>query len=286
MSDAFVAALVQLTAGPRIADNLVTLDALIREAKAKGADFVALPENCTQIEPDKEVSIKQAEPEETHPALPRLRALTAELGLWLSVGSLTVRAAPQHIWNRSYLLAPDGAIAARYDKVHLFDVEVGDGQSYRESAYTAPGTTAVLADLPWGRLGLTICYDLRFAHHYRLLAQSGADFLTVPSAFTKVTGEAHWEVLLRARAIETGCFVLAAAQCGRHAGGRQTYGHSLIVDPWGSVLAEAGEQPAVVTARIDPEAVRSARRRLPSLSHDRPIAAPFSGSRTPDVGAA
>ncbi len=286
MSETFTAALVQLSAGPKIPENLVTLEALIREAKAAGADFVALPENCTQIEPDKDISIKQAEPEESHEALPRLRSLADELDLWLLVGSLTVRAAPQHIWNRSYLLAPDGAVAARYDKIHLFDVAVGDGQSYRESSYTAPGTTAVVADLPWGRLGLTICYDLRFPHHYRLLAQSGADFLTVPSAFTKLTGASHWEVLLRARAIETGCFVLAPAQCGTHAGGRQTYGHSLIIDPWGTVLAEAGEMPGIVTALLDPEEVLKARQRIPALSHDRPIAAPFSGKQTPEVGAA
>jgi len=272
VSGAFTAGLVQLTAGADVAGNLADLDSLIREARGMGAQFVALPENCTQIEPDKAKTLSEARPEESHPAVPAFAALAQELGIWLLAGSLTVRADPRHVWNRSLLFAPDGGIAGRYDKVHLFDVEVGDGQTYRESSYVAPGRSAVFTDLPWGRLGLSICYDLRFPHLYRLLAQAGADFLTVPAAFTKVTGEAHWHVLLRARAIETGCYVLAPAQCGTHAGGRRTYGHSLVVDPWGHVIAEAGEEPGVTVARIDPGEVTEARRRIPALKHDRPIA--------------
>ena len=270
----FTAGLVQLTAGNDVGQSLDLIEPLVRQAREAGADFVALPENCTQIEPDKAKVLAEAQPEERHPAVPRLGGLAAELGIWLLAGSLTVKADPRHVWNRSLLFGPDGAVAARYDKIHLFDVEVGDGQTYRESAQVAPGRTAVLAELPWGRLGLSVCYDLRFPHLYRLLAQAGAAVLTIPAAFTRVTGAAHWHVLLRARAIETGCYVLAPAQCGTHVGGRQTYGHSLIVDPWGGILAEAGEAPGVVTARIDPAAVVEARRRIPALTHDRPIALP------------
>ncbi|GAB5470066.1 MAG: carbon-nitrogen hydrolase family protein [Rhodospirillales bacterium] len=274
MSRSFKAALVQMTAGREIEETLPGLEAQVREAKALGADLIALPENCTQIEPDKAKALRQAEPEERHLALARLRDLARELEAWLLVGSLSVKAAPRHCWNRSYLLAPDGSVAARYDKIHLFDVEVGDGQTYRESSFIAPGTTAVEAALPWGRLGLSVCYDLRFPHLYRLLAQAGAEILSIPAAFTKVTGEAHWHVLLRARAIETGCFVIAPAQCGTHAGGRQTYGHSLIVDPWGKVLADGGEEPGIVTATLDLAQVDEARRRIPALTHDRPIGMP------------
>ncbi|MEO1192714.1 MAG: carbon-nitrogen hydrolase family protein [Pseudomonadota bacterium] len=276
MSPSFTTALVQLTAGPEIAGNLRLIEGYLREAKAAGADLVALPENCSQIEPDKAKVLRQAEPEESHAALSRLTSLAQELQIWLLVGSLTVKAAPKHCWNRSYVIAPDGAVAARYDKIHLFDVAVGDGQTYAESAFIAPGTSAVHVDLPWARLGLSVCYDLRFPHLYRLLAQAGAQVLTVPAAFTKVTGEAHWHVLLRARAIETGCFVIAPAQCGTHAGGRQTYGHSLIVDPWGAVVADGGEAPGLVTATLDLAAVAEARRRIPALTHDRPFGQPGS----------
>ncbi len=270
MSGTFLTTLVQLTAGPDIDENLERIDALLREAKRGGASFVCLPENCTQIQPDKEKALREAEPEESHRALPRLQALARETALWLQVGSLTVKAGPGHCWNRSYLLDPNGAVTARYDKIHLFDAAVGSGEAYCESSFTAPGAQAVAADLPWGRLGLTVCYDLRFPHLYRHLAKAGADLLTVPSAFTRPTGRDHWDVLLRARAIETGCFVLAAAQCGRHAGGRETYGHSLIVDSWGRILADGGEDEGLVSAEIDLSKVGEARRRVPALEHDRP----------------
>jgi predicted amidohydrolase len=171
--------------------------------------------------------------------------------------------------NRSFLIDPKGAVRARYDKIHMFDVDLGKGEVYRESKSYAAGTKAVTARLPWGRLGMTVCYDLRFPQLYRALAQEGADFLSVPSAFTRPSGSAHWHVLLRARAIETGCFVFAPAQCGVHEGGRKTYGHSLIVDPWGEVLADGGNEPGFITARIEPERVIEARRRIPSLDHDR-----------------
>jgi predicted amidohydrolase len=268
MSQRFVAGLVQMTSGTEIGENVKVASELIREAKGRGAQFVMTPENTTQIEPDKARVLAEAQPEATHPAIPPFRALAQELGLWLLVGSLTVKASETKCWNRSYLFAPDGSIAARYDKIHMFDVQVGDGQSYRESSSFEPGRQSVLADLPWARVGLTICYDIRFAYLYRALAQAGAQILTAPAAFTEVTGQAHWHVLQRARAIETGCYVLAAAQCGTHARGRRTFGHSLIVAPWGEVLADGGSEPGVVLHEIDLAAVDSARHRVPALTHD------------------
>ena len=175
------------------------------------------------------------------------------------------------IANRAFLFAPDGAIEARFDKIHMFDVELPGGESYRESKNYQAGNAAVLADLPWGTLGITVCYDLRFPHLYRALAQAGADFLAIPSAFTRKTGEAHWHVLLRARAIENGCFVLAAAQAGRHETGRETYGHSIVISPWGEIVAEADVHPQVIVADINPAEVQEARSRIPSLQHDRPF---------------
>jgi predicted amidohydrolase len=197
--------------------------------------------------------------------------LAKDLGIWLHVGSMAVLLASGKIANRSLLFAPDGAIAARFDKLHMFDVELPGGESYRESRNYEAGSAGVLADLPWGTLGLTVCYDLRFPHLYRALAKAGADFLAIPSAFTRQTGEAHWHVLNRARAIENGAFVLAAAQAGTHESGRETYGHSLIVSPWGDVIAEADAQVGVVVAEIKPHEVQKARQRIPSLRHDRPF---------------
>jgi predicted amidohydrolase len=200
-----------------------------------------------------------------------LAAQAREFGIWLHIGSLAVKLGGGALANRSFLLAPDGGIRARYDKIHMFDVNLANGESFRESERFQAGDVAVTAGLPWGRLGLTICYDLRFPHLYRDLAKAGADFLAVPSAFTQQTGEAHWHVLLRARAIETGSFILAAAQAGRHDGGRLTYGHSLVVSPWGEVLAEGGAEPGIVIAEIEPAAVASARTRIPALVADRPF---------------
>ena len=201
-------------------------------------------------------------------------ALAKDLGIWLSVGSLAIKVAADKVANRSFLMGPDGRIHARYDKIHMFDVELPNGETYEESRNYRPGGEAVVADTPFGRLGLTICYDLRFPHLYRALAKAGASYLTVPSAFTQVTGEAHWHVLLRARAIETGCFVFAAAQSGTHENGRKTFGHSLIVGPWGEVLADGGTQTGVVTADIDPARVSEARGRIPALQHDRDFGLP------------
>lgn len=274
MSTTFTAACVQMTSSPEPAANIAAATTLIREARRHGADFVATPETTNMMEPRRRAMLDKALPEPEDPAVAAFGALAAELGLWLLIGSLVVRVAEDRAANRSFLFDPDGRIAARYDKIHMFDVDIPDGQSYRESKNFRAGEQAVAAELPWGRLGLTICYDLRFPGLYRALAQSGAAFLTVPSAFTRFTGQAHWHPLLRARAVETGCFVIAPAQCGTHAEGRQTFGHSLIVSPWGEILADGGEAPGVVLAEIDPAKILEARSMIPALGHDRPFAPP------------
>ncbi|WP_119166953.1 carbon-nitrogen hydrolase family protein [Algihabitans albus] len=274
MTAVFRAACVQMTSGRDLHSNIADAGALIAQAAGEGASFVATPENTTQIEPDKARVLAEARPEASHPAIPAFAEIAVKQGIWLLIGSLTVKLTDSLCANRSLLFAPSGEIAARYDKIHMFDVDIPDGQSYRESATFRPGAQAVLADLPWGKLGMTVCYDLRFARLYRGLAQAGAGVLTVPAAFTDFTGRAHWHVLLRARAIETGCFVIAPAQCGEHAGGRRTYGHSLIVAPWGEVLADGGDAPGVVTAEVDLAKVVEARGMVPSLDHDRDFALP------------
>lgn len=265
----FIAACVQLRSSDDVAENVETASRLIREARAEGADFIATPENTCLMAPDGGAKLEKSFPEDKDPALPRFRALAEELSVHLLVGSLAIRTSPQKTANRSYLIDRKGRIAAIYDKIHLFDVDLPGGETYRESNTVAPGRRAVVADLPWTKIGLTVCYDLRFPHLYRTLAKAGARIVAVPSAFTKTTGEAHWHVLLRARAIETGSFVVAPAQGGRHANGRETYGHSLIVDPWGKILAEAGAEPGVILARIEPQQADGVRARLPSLKHDR-----------------
>lgn len=273
----FTVACVQTNSGPEVAENLSTAAVLVREARGRGADLITLPENVALLEPRRAKLLEKAEPEDSHTALAAFRDLARETGAWLLVGSLAVRLSADKIANRGFLIAPDGGITARYDKIHMFDVTLPSGESYRESATFVPGTRAVVASMPWGKLGLSICYDVRFAALYRALAESGAELLTVPSAFTRTTGQAHWHVLLRARAIETGCFVVAPAQCGTHAEGRQTYGHSLIVDPWGEILADGGDAVGVVTACIDMARVAEVRRMVPALAHGRPIPRPDSG---------
>lgn len=273
----FRAACVQLRSSDDAAENLRSASALIREAKKAGADFVATPENTTLMAPDSGAKLELSRPEELDPALPGFRGLAEELGVWLLIGSLAVKVSDSKTANRSFLIDPRGAIAARYDKIHLFDVDLPSGESYRESNTVAGGARAVVADLPWGRIGLTICYDLRFPGLYRTLARSGAFALTIPSAFTQTTGKAHWHVLNRARAVENGAFVIAPAQGGLHANGRRTYGHSLIVSPWGEILAEADTDPGMIVADIDPAASSEARARIPSLQHDRVFAGPRAG---------
>ena len=264
-------ACVQIRAGTEVGPNIAAASALIREAAARGAGFIATPEmtNLLDIRPGMARAKVRREAEDE--SLPALRALAADLGVTLLIGSLAIALEEdERFANRSFLIAPDGGIIARYDKIHMFDVDVGDGQTYRESYAYRPGTEAVLAAAPFGRVGLSVCYDVRFAHLYRRLAQAGAEILTIPAAFTRVTGEAHWHVLVRARAIETGCFVMAPAQGGKHEDGRETFGHSLIVSPWGEVLAEAsGAEPGIILARIDLADVAKARGRIPSLRNDK-----------------
>ena len=269
MTASFKAACVQLNAGPEIGPNLDNLEAFIRQAASDGADFILTPETSDLIEPDGQSLRLKVLPETEHPGLPRITVLAAELRRWILVGSFLVISADGRPANRSFLIAPDGAIRARYDKIHMFDVDIPDGQRYRESRRFNAGNKAVLAKLPWGLLGMTICYDLRFPSLYRCLAEAGAQFLTVPSAFTRLTGKAHWHALLRARAIETGSYVLAPAQCGRHARGRETYGRSLMVSPWGEVLTDGGNEPGYMVAEIDPAKVTAARRAIPSLNGGR-----------------
>ncbi|MBF0334144.1 MAG: carbon-nitrogen hydrolase family protein [Alphaproteobacteria bacterium] len=274
----FTAACLQVNAGREIAPNIETAAALIGEARAAGADLVLMPENVSMMEWGRANIQGKAMAEGDHTALAAFRDLAREHGIWLHSGTLAVKGPGGMVCNRSHLIAPDGRVVAHYDKIHMFDVDLGDGESYRESATFQPGDRAVVAHTPWGGLGLSICYDLRFPHLYRSLAQAGASFLAVPAAFTRTTGRAHWHVLLRARAIETGCWVFAPAQCGEHVEGRQTYGHALIVDPWGEVVADAGDRPGIILAEIDTERVALARRKVPCLRHDRPFGLPVDGA--------
>jgi deaminated glutathione amidase len=274
----FRAGLVQLRSGRAIEPNLDMAEALIRRAAKGGAAYVQTPENTAIMELKPELVIAASEAEGKSAPLARLKALAAELGIFLHIGSLAIKVDRGRVANRSFLLSPGGEIEARFDKIHMFDVELAGGESYRESKNYQAGDTAVLAELPWGTLGLTVCYDLRFPHLYRSLAKAGADFLAIPSAFTRQTGEAHWQVLVRARAIETGAFVLAAAQGGLHENGRSTYGHSLVVSPWGEVLAEGGEDPGVIFADIDLAASAEARARIPAIKHGREFQVEIAGS--------
>jgi deaminated glutathione amidase len=265
----FRVGLVQMRSGRNPQANTDAAAKLIGEAKDRGAEYVLTPEMTNIMETGRERFFASIVPEEQDAALTTFRELARSLGIFVHVGSLAIKVSPDKAANRSFLIDRHGEIVARYDKIHMFDVDLASGESYRESRNYRAGELAVLTDLPWGRLGLTICYDLRFPALYRALAEAGASFLSIPSAFTKQTGEAHWHVLLRARAIENGCFVFAAAQGGTHENGRETFGHSLVIDPWGRVLAEGGVEPAVVLADIDLAEVSAARARIPSLQHGR-----------------
>lgn len=275
MMNKFIAACVQNTADRDPAPSMEKLGNLIRQARDAGSDLIMTPEVCHMLEPRRKLGMEKAQLETANESLEIFQSLAEETKAWLLIGSMAIKIKnEQRMANRSFLINPDGNIVARYDKIHMFDVDVGEGDTYRESNGYRPGETATLATLPWGSLGMTICYDMRFPYLYRDLAKAGADFLTAPSAFTVPTGRAHWHVLLRARAIENGCFVFAPAQVGKHAEGRKTYGHSLIVDPWGEVLADGGENVGFITAEIDVSKVSEARSRVPSLFNDRPYAAP------------
>lgn len=273
-------ALLQLTSSDDPAANLATAAARIEGAVAEGAGFVLTPEvtNCVSASRTRQLEVLQHEADDR--ILAALRDLAAQRGIWLSVGSLAVKTGDPdgRFANRSFLIDPQGEIAARYDKIHMFDVTVSETETYRESAGYRPGDKAVIAQTPFATLGLSVCYDIRFPGLYRALAHAGAEVLLVPSAFSPVTGAAHWEPLLRARAIENGCWVLAAAQCGRHQAvrgkERTTYGHSMAVAPWGEVVAQAGTEPQALFVDLDRDAVDKARSRVPSLTHDRDFEGP------------
>jgi deaminated glutathione amidase len=265
----FKVGLVQMRSGLDPQANLTALLTAIDKAKSCGADYVQTPEMTNILALKREQLFAAIVAEEQDPTLATLRELAQKLAIFIHIGSLAVKVSPEKAANRSFVIDRNGDIAARYDKIHMFDVDLAGGESYRESNSYRAGDLAVVADLPWGRLGLSVCYDLRFPALYRALAEAGASFLAIPSAFTKQTGEAHWHVLMRARAIENGCYVFAAAQGGRHENGRDTYGHSLVVDPWGKIVAEGGTEPDVIVAEIDPAAVVAAREKVPSLHHGR-----------------
>ena len=265
----FRAALVQLRSGREIAPNVAAAKELIVAAAADGAQYIQTPENTTLMELETKRLFARLKSEAESAFLEEFASLARDLGIWLHIGSAAVLTEDGRAANRAFVFRPDGSIAARYDKIHMFDVDLPNGERYCESKNYKPGEQAITFDLPWCRLGLSICYDLRFPEQYKALAQAGADVLTVPAAFTRATGQAHWYVLLRARAIETGSYVLAAAQGGIHENGRPTYGHSLIISPWGEILAEAGDEPGYISAEIDPDVSRETREQIPALKHAR-----------------
>lgn len=285
----FRAALVQMRTGRNVIGNIDAAAKLVREAKAAGADYVQTPEQTSLMELDRKSLFAHIVEEEHDQALAAFQELARELEVHLHVGSLAVKVSPEKAANRAFFIDPKGEIVARYDKIHMFDVNLANGESYRESNTYRPGESAVVVPTPFGRIGLSICYDVRFPSLYRALAEAGADAIAVPAAFTQQTGEAHWHLLLRARAVETGCFVLAAAQGGHHENGRDTFGHSIVIDPWGRVIAEAGIEPGVTLADIDLSQVAEARRKIPALEHGRRfevVAPPKDGGRLHLVGKA
>ena len=270
----FTVACVQTNTGLEMEPAIAALRPMVSRAREMGADFITTPENVTLVDRSRKRMLAKVRTEADHPAIPAFQEMARQTGAWLLAGSLTIKLDDEHVANRSYLFDAQGAVVARYDKIHMFDVDLKGGDSYRESATVRSGGEAVIAPTPWGLLGMTVCYDLRFAALYRALAHAGASFLTVPAAFTAFTGKAHWHVLLRARAIETGCFVIAPAQVGTHEDGRETYGHSLVVAPWGEVLLDGGDQVGVTTAVIDTARIEEARGMVPSLTHDRAFKTP------------
>ncbi len=271
MNKTFRVACIQTNSSSEVSVSVEAAGKLVRAAGSSGAELILLPENVSMIEPDHMLLRKKVRFQDDDRALKAFCRLAGETGAWLVVGSLPIKLDRNRIANRSFVIDHKGAIVAQYDKIHLFDVDLGNGETYRESDERIAGDRAVVVNTPWGNLGLSICYDLRFPHLYRHMSKKGASLLSVPAAFTCPTGIAHWHVLLRARAIENGCYVFAPAQCGEHAGGRRTFGHSLIVDPWGEVIADAGTDTGFIVADIDPAKVAEARRKIPSLSHDRPF---------------
>ncbi|MFK8068889.1 MAG: carbon-nitrogen hydrolase family protein [Gammaproteobacteria bacterium] len=269
MTQNFNVGCLQFCADNDLEVNLKLAEKLTRQSAEAGADLICLPEYFSAIEIDDQSTLKNARLEEQHPVLSQFKVLAKELSVWIQIGSMPIRVNEIQVNNRAFLINSDGKITARYNKIHLFDVMLNKGESYHESDVVMPGTEAVVAKTPWGKLGMSVCYDVRFADQYRAMAKKGADFLTVPAAFTQTTGQAHWHTLLRARAIETGCYVFAASQNGVRHTGRATYGHSLIIDPWGVILADAGEEDGFIIAEIDPAKIQEAREMIPALQHDR-----------------
>jgi predicted amidohydrolase len=276
MNQIFNVACVQTTTVSNIAANIVSASALIHDAHKSGASLIVLPEVVNIIGMARVALAEKLTLEADDIALATFCTLAAELKIWLLIGSLSIihetainsEGKPKFA-NRSFLIGDDGTVRNRYTKIHLFDADFGTGERYHETNAYEPGNETVVADTPWGKLGMTVCYDIRFPHLYRKLSQAGAKFLSIPAAFPRISGKAHWHVLMRARAIETGCYVFAAAQCGRHGGGRTSYGHSLIIDPWGKILADGGTETGFVIAEVDVSLVDEVRRKIPSLFNDR-----------------
>ncbi|WP_417824463.1 carbon-nitrogen hydrolase family protein [Thalassospira lucentensis] len=265
----FIAACVQVNSRDDMSDNLARAATYARDAHAVGARLIAFPENVSMMSFGGENVRAAAFLEDEHPGLTFFVDLAVELNSTLIVGSLHVKARDEdRVANRCFVIGPDGNIIISYDKIHMFDVDLANGESYRESKTFRPGDAAKIADTAYGKIGVSICYDVRFPHLFRDYAKAGAKILIIPAAFTRTTGQAHWHTLLKARAIENGCFVIAAAQCGEHPGNRQTFGHSLIIDPWGNVLADGGTDPGFITAEIDLDRVEEIRRMVPSLQNE------------------
>jgi len=275
MTERFRVACVQVTSGIKIADNIEKTEALIRAAAADGAQLIGLPEVVNLMQIRRKPALQEARTQAAEPSLAAYKALARELKVWIHVGSLVIKLEDDDRFaNRAFLIDDTGTVVATYDKIHVFDVDLEGGESYRESEGFRPGDRAVVADTPWCRYGLSVCYDLRFPHLYRALAHAGAQVLAVPAAFTRKTGQAHWHTLIRARAIENGCFVISPAQCGDHQDGRQTFGHALIVAPWGEVLADGGEAEGFIAADLDLSLVEKARGMVPAIHNDRDFAPP------------
>jgi len=263
--------LIQFSASDQPAENLQTVLQMIRDAHTQGAQFILTPEATNCISTDQQHQCSVFYHQNDDPSLKAYQVIAAELGVWLLIGSLLILSNDPdgRFTNRCFMIGPDGKISAQYDKIHMFDVTLSKSETFRESNGYRPGGKAVLAGCDFGTVGITICYDLRFPHLFRILAQAGAQIITVPAAFTQTSGEAHWHVLLRARAIETGSYVLASGQVGDHEGGRKTYGHAMIIDPWGHVIAQIDDDEGVILADLDIEAVNKARSSIPALKHDR-----------------
>jgi predicted amidohydrolase len=270
MSASFVAACLQMRSTRDVAINRDAVVAGLREAAERGAHYVQTPEMSSLVERERAALFGKVGPQAQDVTLAAAREEARRLSLWVHLGSLAIREG-ERIANRAFVVDPQGDIRATYDKIHLFDVDLPNGETWRESATYSGGDTATLVETPWGVLGLAICYDLRFPYLFRAQAEAGASFISAPACFTRQTGEAHWQVLQRARAIETGAFMISAAQGGTHEDGRETYGHSVIVDPWGRVLAEADDAPGLIYATIDPALVTDARGRIPTLRHTREV---------------